>query len=795
MESCPVCCKIFSRRDSLRRHVKMHERGPRLRRKSCNHCQRSKIRCSGARPQCSACLRRGATCEYPNIHASPRPDGSSLSSGSYAETDCFTPPVDNTEMAEGPMSFVSHHELDQGPSPSSELLNSSNSLPSSAFTTQDGEGIHSSPVPPGLEQNQADFFHVDGPNSDWIFSLFDPYSHLDTFSLPPDCEMLDMTGSTVFLPTNHQLPSPPNAQEPPVKYNARGGPQLDNWLLSTDSQALIIPQLGGDSDKSLRPGLHLELEKVEELHRAQVQRSAQTILERPLWRAVSLANFPSKAKIDHCIDLFFVNFRPPINFIHQPTFDPAKVPEVLLLAIVVIGARFSSMKGAMVFANSVAELNRRMLLVMNEQDPSLTHSEHYLTAQLLQALHGRASGHRRLFSHSRELRSALVRYATYAGLFEEPKHLQGPSDDRSVSTESRWMAWVAVERHRRLGWAIYELDATVGILHNERPTFNIGNMGLSLPDEDALWEAPTAYSWMALHPWQLSLEDRIDFRKAARECFVHIPGEDIHTTDDQHLHILTITLARFLWSMKELQASPLIDNVPENWPLVSHKRTLLKKLDEFLTCPDAAKVNKDDGNLRRIVERLLNIHLCHLYGAGDLMDWLRSLIRACGRHKDIRARMTRWGQEDESRLRGVAHHSAQILALSRLFPFNSPNESFYVFSAGGTLWCTAVLLGELGRGVHTEVRSDKDDGDELAALRLDSLKVTDEDQHNQVQQWIREGGSARVGLFGVPDLGSKESRAQVLQETLRILQNMRIWELSKGFSEILRQLLLAESRL
>ncbi|KAF9769931.1 hypothetical protein IL306_012570, partial [Fusarium sp. DS 682] len=705
---------------------------------------RSKIRCSGARPQCSACFRRGATCEYPNVQTSPRPDDSSQGSDIHPQADCFTPPAD---FSEGPTSLVDRQGAGQDPSPSSDLFTTNNSLLPSAFTPLEGEGDPNCPAPTVLEQNQNDFFfNVGGLNPDWIFSSFDPCSHLDTFSLPADYQMLDVTGSTAVFPLASQHSSP-NAQEPPVKYNTKHGPQLDNWLLSTtemtDTQSLIIPQLGGDSDRSLQLGSHFQVAKVEESHRAQLQRSAQMILERPLWRAVSLANFPSKAKLDHCIDLFFVNFRPPISSIHQPTFNPVSVPEVLLLAIVAIGARFSSMTGATMFANSIAELNRRILLLMNEQDPSHTHSEDYLTAQLLQAIHGRASGHRRLFAHSRDMRSTLVRHSRQAGLFQEPKLSRDPYDDNSASTESRWMAWVAAERQRRLGWAIYDLDATVGILHNERPTFSIGDMALSLPDEDARWEAPTAYSWMALQPWQPSQENRIEFRKAARECFNPSPAEGIQLTDDQHLHVLTVTLGRFLWSIKELQASPLMDVVPENWPLLEHKRTLLTKLDQFLTCPDAAKANKDDGNLRRIIQRLLMIHLCHLYGAGDLMDWLPALLRAGGLHKEIRARMSRWGLEDGARLREVAYHSAQILALSRSFPFNSPSESFYVFYAGAALWCAAVLLGESGRDTNTEACGDDDNGDELTVLRLDALHIANGDDYNLFQQWLCEDGSAR----------------------------------------------------
>lgn len=318
-------------------------------------------------------------------------------------------------------------------------------------------------------------------------------------------------------------------------------------------------------------------------------------------------------------------------------------------------------------------------------------------------------------------------------------------------------------------------------------------MALSLPDEDACWEAPTAHSWMALRPWQPSHENRIEFRKAARECFYPSLTDRIQLSDDQHLHVITVTLCRFLWSMKELQGSPLMDAVPEDWPLVNHKRTLLKKLDQFLTCPEAAKANKDDAILRRIVERLLIIHLCHLYGAGDLMDWLLPLLRAGGQHKEARARMSKWGVEDRGRLRQVAYHSAQILALSRSFPFNLPCESLYAFYAGGALWCATVLLGDLEPGTDTEACNDGDESHQVTVLQLDAFHLLDGEDYRKVHHWLCEGGRARIGLFGVPRLGSKESHVQVLKEALRILQNMRIWELSKGFSDFIRKLITAES--
>ncbi|KAH7013022.1 hypothetical protein EDB80DRAFT_863000 [Ilyonectria destructans] len=73
-------------------------------------------------------------------------------------------------------------------------------------------------------------------------------------------------------------------------------------------------------------------------------------------------------------------------------------------------------------------------------------------------------------------------------------------------------------------------------------------------------------------------------------------------------------------------------------------------------------------------------------------------------------------------------------------------------------------------------------------------KMAKEIDIQRIQEWLCEGASVRLGVYRVPDLGSQESRVQVIQETLSILQNMRTWRLSKAFSEVIRQLILVESK-
>lgn len=314
--------------------------------------------------------------------------------------------------------------------------------------------------------------------------------------------------------------------------------------------------------------------------------------------------------------------------------------------------------------------------------------------------------------------------------------------------------------------------------------FSTGDLVLTFPSSRQLWDATTAYAWSALRPGQPDAEQRIDFRKAARTWFDSSLG-DVAQLDDQHSYLVVVTLARFLWSIKELQVSPLMDAGPEYWPLVEHKKTLLNKLDQFLAASTSVDSAQDIGCVPQITLRNMLIHLCHLNGAGDLMDWLPALLRSSGRHPAARARMSAWALNEHARVREVAYHSAQILSLCRKYPFNFMCESFYPFYAGAALWCTSILLPKVCQPYPTEPKSEP-------VLFLDQENFEGSAESQRIQDWLRNGGGSVVGVYGVPKLGSIDSRIQILEQTASILNSMRTWQLSAAFSAVIRKLIKAE---
>ncbi|RVX69951.1 hypothetical protein B0A52_05786 [Exophiala mesophila] len=638
----------------------------------------------------------------------------------------------------------------------------------------DGQQVTSDPSP----QQTLDLFGSMGPHRNFSEDLFHDYEVHDLdwiFQNICEDDEINFTGPTAerelhnfSTPSASLAETPLNAQEPASTYQ-ENGPSSENWLLDhamLPGRPLAIPKLGADRVDHQALGSHYQIERMTQSDSERVQHYIKVSLERPLWKSIATDYFPSKEKLDHCIDLFFANWRPAVSFVHRPTFDPNGAPELLVLVIASIGARFTRLSGAPQFATALAEIVRRLSISAAESDPDIIKTEPYLTAQLLLGKYGYCSGDRTLFNNS-----------------------ESPTRPVENNTQSQWAAWIYSERRKRLGWAIYEFDASVSFLHNRRPTMSVGDIRLSLPEDAARWEATSGHAWKALVPRTSNFNDPVSFRIAVRSSFDTKLALDIELRDPQHFHLMVITLARFLWSIKELQNSPLMDVVPEQWPLVAHKNNLLETMDNYSTSLSNLRATVDETELARKVERTSIIHICHLYGASDLMDWLPALLRTSGMNMAAKERMKIWGQEDPIRLRKVAYHSAQIMAISRDFPFNAPYEPFHVFYAGVALWCVASLLAE-PKSDHV----DHDNHDNQRPIFLDRPVTTGDVEHLRISKWIQEGGDhAIVGVYGVPVLGNQHSPVQALNETIRILQDMRSWDLSLAFVNVLRQLLNRES--
>jgi hypothetical protein len=381
------------------------------------------------------------------------------------------------------------------------------------------------------------------------------------------------------------------------------------------------------------------------------------------------------------------------------------------------------------------------------------------------------------------------------GLF----HYEAPPPSSTGTLEEQWRAWIKQESLRRLGWAVYvrvsipfavsgvklrrtqEYDSSVSYLHNTRPNIGLAEMNMDLPSSAEHWEAESAEAWAALQPWTDRCPKTVSFRSLIRTLFDGTEAAVSKIVDDRHGFIIILTLMRMLWSMKEVEGSPISDLIRDTDRLAESRKHLLEVLDRFLPLGAALSSAYTRKARTNIVHKAQIVHMAHLYGAGDLMDWLYPLVRGGKAAENVKTRMVRWASQDIARVRRVTYHSAQALALIRQYPYNMPLEAFNAFHAGVVLWCMTDLLPQDSYGIQ---------GDRL---RLDQLASPEDPASDPVRTWIRDGGQYVLWLYGVPAFGCEGSRHQILEQTAEILERMRVWGISQNFLKVILGLLEIES--
>lgn len=161
--------------------------------------------------------------------------------------------------------------------------------------------------------------------------------------------------------------------------------------------------------------------------------------------------FPSIAALNAFMQLYFEEFHPIFPLLHQPTFDPGKEDWVLLLAVIVIGCRFSRVQGASESVHLLQEFLRRAIKFTPERDYSLTYQPWFAQAALLNQIGMLYSGDMRLIEYSQIDRSLIATLCRKVNCFNESSE---DLNDRTTeqTLQDIWMAWVRKESMRRLAY-------------------------------------------------------------------------------------------------------------------------------------------------------------------------------------------------------------------------------------------------------------------------------------------------------------------------------------------------------
>ena len=313
-------------------------------------------------------------------------------------------------------------------------------------------------------------------------------------------------------------------------------------------------------------------------------------------------------------------------------------------------------------------------------------------------------------------------------------------------------------------------------LHNSRPYLSVSDVDLEMTSSTEHWQADSAHAWAALHPWSDNIPPAPKFRALCTNLLDDTDGF-IRNISPEHHRYFILTLIRMVWSMKEINVSPMASLGGVAAQLNNGTKHLQRIIDRFLHMRISRQVSSPLSK-REIADAYREaqmVHLSHLHGAGDLMDWLHRLLRdpSC---QSTRLRMSHWAAEDDVRVREVAYHSSQVLSILRQFQANYPLEVFNAFHAGAALWCVAQVLPR--RAPQTD----------SASMRIDKIP-TSEKESSAMKEWVTSGSHSSVSLFGVPNLASDAGREHVLEQTAGLLKRMTCGNMSQSFLKVIMGLM------
>ncbi|RKL12722.1 hypothetical protein BFJ70_g16126 [Fusarium oxysporum] len=768
---CSSCGRPFDRKDALSRHMRLHDpdrAAAKVRRKSCTSCFGSKIKCSGTRPVCSSCEKRGIDCRYLRVSES-QAGSNTVNRTSQAQSNTQTQQADSDEHRRSdPVEETTLASLVGVRSPRLQSLGQSTALGSS--TPYRGQFSYIDDAHDLGTANNADWLG-EGPISDSAFA--GPF----------------IPGLWDFFPM-----SPPQAPQPVLPLPQHSETQEDaSEDYSRDLESNTVSDFEHPWPMEWNPGSSQpwSLPLLEDPQH--YKPIARTFCNNPItasgittlkarinlyydygpWQQIQLENFPSGDSLNHAIDMYFVHFHAVLPMVHHPTFDPQN-DLLVTLCLITIGVKYTGFSGAQNFSKALFELTRRLILSRAERERRFVRTETYLTAQLLQAVFGYLGDDERTFEIAESCRSSLVYNAKCMGLFRQGSGAP-EFEQNDLSPDASWHAWIRTERYRRLAWSIYELDTSSAYLHNNRPLLSPEDINIPLPSSSQHWEAQSAHAWASLHPWASSCPPTGSLRDVIHNVVHGTETGFSKLQDEKHRFLVVLSLARTIWSLKEVHFSSIIErpnNGFESALCTQQQELLLATIDKLYRSDGLRSRPYTRSQQQQVVYRAQLTHITHLIGAGDLMTFLYSYLRRGHESVDAEFRMRKWAERDAQRVRRVAYHSAQLLGLMRTYPSNLPSEPFVVFHAGVILSVMSILLPACPASVET------------LPLQIDHLHG-DEQQDEKAQAWIKHGGNFSIWVHGVTSLIGEQGREQILDQTAWLLGGMNVWPIAKKFAVLI----------
>ncbi|PWW74642.1 hypothetical protein C7212DRAFT_298407 [Tuber magnatum] len=466
--------------------------------RSCDQCVRLKARCDSGSP-CERCrMRDGRECSYSGI---PRRTDSRSEIGLMS-----MPELSDSSSKSQPVGYGDEFNFPPPTHPHAHMTHSGQyplPPPQRQSQTPDNQQ-HPQPQSPhqiGVSQSPSNPFY-----NEWDNLIELPEQQFLPFYLPPSAQLLrgGISASAGGMDQSLQASDQPVygmyfpsdlTDMPPL--DALGGGVFGDWDMPQQVDPLQVK-----CDRLIaicfpeNPG------------RGSSSAGSPDQRTEPGPTAADLKEWLTPDHVKHFVRLFFINFQGHFPMIHLPTFNMLTIADGLLLAMICIGAVYSD-RG--ITAEDVRAMIDRSFAALDGTDHGLSDGSQVSTSWELEEIQARYFLHVLSAWHgtfhqresTRRNYGTVIAKAKAADLFRPftpsnpgaagfSMYHQVGDHQPSSPTGWDWASWVEQEKRNRLMFGILLLDTAYAIFFNHPPRVVLHEVRLTLPCDDATWDAPGA---------------------------------------------------------------------------------------------------------------------------------------------------------------------------------------------------------------------------------------------------------------------------------------------------------------
>ncbi|KAK0243584.1 hypothetical protein EDD85DRAFT_760397 [Armillaria nabsnona] len=469
---CEVCGAEFTRSDLLTRHKRTcgdPTIAHRSRRKSCQACADSKIKCNLENP-CSKCISRGKKCVYVNDPAVSRDKKNNAKRRRLKRSVQTTPAEDSPELSSSP-TFSS----DSLPSPRnrgiSPMLNSTPSLPA------DSPPLHPTSFNSSSLSDIFDAVIKDAVTiTDGSGELHDPM------------EKLFSNGVLDYFLDKHPLSAPAMTQSLPefpwIEHSGASGLNGDYFSFMPSSLSPVSIPTPSDYGSPLS-----FISNPSPCPYTASPASTESIGSAQ----------PLDTENQQYLYLFFSAFCTQIPVVHQGTWAIEDKPPVLIRVMQACGALFLKTRRAVNFITETLSSTRDALIhEFTKASCSPKEQDFLILAVVLLQTIGLFHQRPEFRVSSNVYHGMLVMMIRRTESISRSRSWAAPDLNDPLILEQTWREWALHETVKRALLLSYLHDCCHSVFFSMRPSFQTTEFDLNLPCDDAIWKAQSAAEWMDL---------------------------------------------------------------------------------------------------------------------------------------------------------------------------------------------------------------------------------------------------------------------------------------------------------